>query len=126
MKALGPRLYYWLPPLAWAGAIFYLSSRPSFPRPLAYPHEDKVLHALFFGILALWLFRALSARLGLAAWRSAALAFVLASLYGGLDEIHQYFVPTRSMEAADWLADTAGAAVAVLAAWMVKTNRQRL
>ena len=34
------------------------------------------------------------------------LALVIGSLYGITDEIHQYFVPERSSDPADWLVDT--------------------
>lgn len=116
MNALARRLFYWLPPLLWAGGIFYLSSLTRLPRPPMYPGEDKVIHALLFGILALWLLRALAGGSGLPFGRAAAFAFALASLYGAMDELHQHFVPPRTMDALDWLADTAGAAVAFLAA----------
>ena len=116
VKTLARRLFYWLPPLAWAGAIFYLSSLTRLPRPPAYPGEDKVIHALFFGILALWLLRALAGGQGMSAGRAAAFAFAFASLYGAMDEVHQHFVPPRTMDAVDWLADTFGAAVVFLAA----------
>jgi len=66
---------------------------------------DKVYHALNFGVLALFL-RLASGR----AW----LAVLLASLYGATDELHQAFVPGRSADPADWLADTLGALAAVL------------
>jgi len=116
VKALGRSLLYWLPPIAWAAGIFVLSSLPSLPRPPAYPHEDKVIHALFFGILALWLLRAFAGGQRMRAGKAAALAFVFASLYGAVDEAHQHFVPPRTTDAADWLADSVGAAVVFLAA----------
>jgi VanZ family protein len=109
-------LFYWLPPAAWAAAIFVLSSITRFPRPPAYPHEDKVIHTLLFGILALLLLRALWNGRRRAPWKAAALAFALASLYGVLDEAHQHFVPPRTMDIVDWLADSFGAAVVFLAA----------
>ena len=69
------------------------------------PPWDKLYHAGNFGVLA--------ALLHLATGR-AWLAVLLASIYGVSDEVHQAFVPGRSADAADWLADTAGALVAVL------------
>lgn len=39
----------------------------------------------------------------------AILAVVCASLYGVTDELHQYFVPARACDPADWLVDTLGA-----------------
>ncbi len=42
------------------------------------------------------------------------MAALIASLYGGFDEVRQSFTPGRSVELADWLADTLGAWVAVL------------
>jgi VanZ family protein len=37
------------------------------------------------------------------------------SLLGAVDEWHQSFIPGRSMSLPDWVADTAGATVGVLA-----------
>jgi VanZ family protein len=34
--------------------------------------------------------------------------------FGALDEVHQGFVPGRSQDAMDWVADAAGAALAVV------------
>jgi VanZ family protein len=36
-------------------------------------------------------------------------AAVVGSAYGLTDEVHQAFVPNRSADPRDWLADTAGA-----------------
>ena len=46
-------------------------------------------------------------------WRGAAWALLAASAYGATDEFHQLFVPGRSCDVFDWLADTTGAALAV-------------
>ena len=49
--------------------------------------------------------------------RRTALTIVLAALiYGCLDEFHQSFVPNRTVEALDVLADTTGALLAALLA----------
>eukprot|EP01035_Chromulina_nebulosa_P049365 gene49365-67042_t len=46
-------------------------------------------------------------------WRGAVGSVLAASADGVSDEWHQSVVPGRSVEVADWLADTLGAAVAV-------------
>ena len=93
-------------PVAIAALIFFASSRSQIAGP---PMEgsDKVGHFLVYG-----LFGTLMVRLG-RGWRAALVAVVIASAYGVTDEFHQSFVPGRSVEVADWLADTSGAALAV-------------
>lgn len=44
-------------------------------------------------------------------WAAVVLAIACASLYGITDELHQYFVPGRACDPADWLVDTCGAAL---------------
>ena len=44
------------------------------------------------------------------------LAAVLAAAYGLTDEIHQIFVPLRSVELADWMADAVGGLAGAIAA----------
>jgi VanZ family protein len=77
--------------------------------------SDKVVHAVEFGGLALCLCRALRAQLPTCSSPVVALISVLLTLgYGGVDELHQLFVPGRSTDFADILADGLGA---ILAAW---------
>ena len=38
-----------------------------------------------------------------------ALAFVLAAAFGAVTEVQQHFIPSRSMEFGDFLADAGGA-----------------
>lgn len=111
---------YWGPVIAYAGLIFFLSSR-------SHPHEDlpslldlfsdKVLHAIEyagFGGLCYRAFRYGAA--GPLAARAMLWAVVAASIYGVTDEVHQLFVPLRDSSWQDWLADTIGAAVGAAAA----------
>lgn len=58
-------------------------------------------------------------RLHLTPQRALALAVVVASVYGVTDELHQSFVPMRSCDPADWLVDTAAAAVGALVVYAV-------
>lgn len=45
--------------------------------------------------------------------------------FGAADEWHQRFIPGRSTELADWLADSAGAAVGAVAFALVARRRPR-
>lgn len=67
---------------------------------------DKVAHALVFGLLGTLIARTQPPQ----RWW---LGMVLASLYGLVDETRQSFTPGRSVEFADWVADTLGAVLAV-------------
>lgn len=50
-------------------------------------------------------------------------AFIIVSIYGALDEIHQGFIPGRSQDIFDWLADTIGALAGVfLLLYLLKRN----
>ncbi len=109
------RLILWAAVALYLAAIFYLSSLPNPLPALTSRMSDKVLHGVEYGGLGLLLGLALRFS-GLRAGRAAALALLLASLYGASDEIHQAFVPHRDSDVRDWLADTGGAALGALAA----------
>jgi VanZ family protein len=106
----------WAPAVAWAATIFMLSSQPRLP---SLPGVgDKQGHAFTFGVLAVLCLAGLT---GARLWkvnRSLVMgAFALAVLYGVSDEVHQSFVPGRTPDVEDLLADALGAAVALGAAW---------
>ncbi len=125
---LGTRLWpilYAVPPLAWAGVIFWLSSRTA--EQLAgtsqttswLPWASYFVHGgLYFilgGLTARLLYR-IKARLP---WLAAAQGAVfIATLYGLSDEYHQTFVDGRDFSLLDLLADFLGASFAT-AAWVV-------
>ncbi len=95
----------WLPVLAWMGLIFFLSSRPDFPKPPARWLGDLlsiVAHIMLFAGLAFFLARALEER----PWPPA---FALTMLYALGDEFHQSFVPGRCMDPVDLVWDGIGA-----------------
>jgi len=118
-------VWLWAPVLAWAVLIFTLSS---FPRLPSGPPQitDKHAHLIVYAVLAMLLVRALAR----GAWsgvttRVAVIAFVAATVYGASDELHQHFVPNRSVSMADLIADGAGAALAAggLRAWAIIRRR---
>lgn len=97
----------WAFAASYAAGLFALSSVQRFDVGPSPAGSDKLAHlaAYYFFCGVIWY--ALAARRQ--SLRAAVLAAVLASAYGVTDEVHQYFVPGRSADAADWLADATGA-----------------
>ncbi len=108
-------------PLALMAAIALASHAPL---PVHLPgSSDKLLHAAVFGLLAvLWYW---ARRDSDGAGRAAATAVGLAVFWGALDEAHQSFVPGRTADLLDLLADAAGSALAALACLAVARARRR-
>lgn len=100
------------------GLLFYVSSLSVTElqdRGWALDLWDKLQHAVAYGVLAiLWVVALHGGLPRRIPWKTALIAFLLASAYGAVDEIHQSFVPSRHMELGDWVADTVGAAIVFL------------
>jgi VanZ family protein len=97
----------------YALAIFIESSISRIP---AFPtgFSDKDGHALLYAGLAALILRAVSgARWNRVTASAAVIAVGLAAAYGATDEFHQWFVPGRTADPADWLADVVGATIGV-------------
>jgi len=106
----------WTAAAACAVGIFALSSLPGPDIPRAnIPQIDKAAHLAVYCLFAGLLWWALT---GSRSRWPVTVAVVVAALYGVTDEVHQYFVPGRTMSSFDWLADAAGACLwAVIARW---------
>ena len=98
----------WIAPLVVLAAILTATSWPS---PPAMPNNsDKLVHGIAYaslGASVAWAARSTTWR-GLIAW------LPLVAAIGAVDEWHQQFIPGRRMDARDWVADTAGAAIGIL------------
>ena len=100
---------YWLPVLVYCAAIFIQSSFPTARQLPQWSGLDKLLHAAAYALLGFLFFRALAAgRHDKSRNILLIISILFTSLYGISDEIHQSFVPGRSAEVADVLADLAG------------------
>jgi VanZ family protein len=97
----------WVYPVLLAGLIVVASSCSVVESGVHVANFDKVVHFSVYGLLGTLMVRALGVR----RWGRAIL---IVSLFGASDELHQHFTPGRSMEFADWVADTLGAMVAVM------------
>lgn len=121
MTSAGARgaLLWRIAALLWMILMFWLSSRSDLPGGFDLPGWlplDKVAHFGLFGVLAALLYLAGS---------SALLAVAIAALYGVSDEVHQMFVPGRSPDVRDWLADLAGALAGVWAVILMARGGSR-
>jgi VanZ family protein len=107
----------WPPVLAYMAMLFAFSSWET-PPSLTEGAYWGVHSLLYLGLGALILRALARARwTGVTALRAVA-ATVIAAAYGVTDEYHQSFVPGRSAEVFDLVADTAGAAAAAGGLWL--------
>ena len=82
----------------YAAGIWWFSTRTGSQVGIAAPW-DKLIHLLEFAILGF---------LAAKATGSARGGFVVAALWGAVDEIHQVFTPGRGSGLDDWAADLIG------------------
>jgi VanZ family protein len=100
----------------WAGVIEVLTSWPNPPEVPAPPGTDRVVHHLLYAILACLSMRAgRPAKGARVSWVFALAVLLGISAFGAADEWHQQFIPRRAMELGDWVADSAGALLGILA-----------
>ena len=115
----------WSPSLAWAGVILLLTSVPGRAVPsVAIPYVDKLVHLAMYGILG-----ALLARAGADSPAPARLSIALfgaVALFAAADEWHQRFIPDRSQDRYDWLADVVGAGAALTLEGAARLRRTSL
>lgn len=101
-------IIYWL-------ILFTLTSLPSGIALETHDVSDKVLHFGAYGLLSVFLYLNLTFqnKFKLLKDYPAIFTVCIASIYGLFDEIHQMFVPGRSAEFLDWMADLSGSLTAV-------------
>jgi len=117
------RVWPWALVAIHLATAFYLSSQPNPLPELTSRFWDKGLHFVEYGTLGALLVFALR-RSGAGPRAALLLAVAGASVYGASDEVHQAFVPGRSCDVLDWLADSLGGAVgASLLALALRASR---
>ena len=104
--------------------LFGFSSLSTLPSPPAQFSFYDVHIAAYAGLAALTA-RAMGKGLREVSPRAVLLAIVISSLYGISDEYHQLFVPGRSFDVLDMLADAIGSVVGASAvgAWSIIGRR---
>lgn len=109
---------YWIPAALYAGFIFYVSSIPS-PVPTV-SVDLSVLHVPMFFVLSYVVVRAVSAPAR--DWNRAAIiaAIAFTAAYGVIDEVHQLYVPGRTLSYLDICFDLLGGCLIVFKPWWEK------
>jgi VanZ family protein len=120
---------YQLPAIIWGVAIFGLSALPGIGVVRIPVNVDKIIHAVIYLVLCLLVWRALyyQAKFPNLQKRAILAAFLFTLAYGALDEFHQIYVPGRTPDPMDVVADGTGSMVVVLVlTWRYwKQNRSK-
>jgi len=124
IRTLSRHALLWIPPVAYMAVIFGFSSASNPIPEVTTRVWDKFLHAIEYSGLAALFVRALAGE-GLA-WLAALLVAVMLTMgYAASDEYHQGFVPARSTDVRDWVADSIGAVVGAALYTIATTQRNR-
>ena len=106
----------------WVALTFTLTSIPNPEFGPSFPAADKVVHFVFYGVMG-FLFVLWRREIGAGAAAAVVWAAIFAALLGAVDEFHQQWIPGRSMDLLDWVADfgggTAGGICSAVAASMI-------
>ncbi|MFH0994855.1 MAG: VanZ family protein [Pseudomonadota bacterium] len=113
-------LIYWLPVVLYCVVIFIQSAYPSMAQLQEVPFGDKYLHVAGYALLGFLFFRAFrSLPVGNRLFVVSLLSILASTAYGISDEIHQYFVPYRTADVMDVLADMVGSCLGVTAYFLL-------
>ncbi len=102
--------FRFIPAIVFSLLIIIMSHQPQPPHmELGFEWQDKIMHLgayTVYGLLLLYAFRNNT--------HVILYTLLIGMAFGASDEIHQYFVPSRSAEFLDWFADCGGIIIAVL------------
>ena len=77
------------------------------------PHGDKLMHGLLYGMMAFFLNYGLNYK----AFNSLQVGAVVVLIFATLEEISQYWIPSRTFDFGDLLADVIGVILFSLIRW---------
>jgi VanZ family protein len=126
MKSFEHFVRYQLPAIAWAAAIFLVSSIPGSKLPsIAHFINDKLLHCTEYFVFGLLIYRALEPRKNRNkfSWMRLVIPVVVVILFALTDEYHQGFVPGRTEDLLDALADTLGGILSASLMYIIEKRR---
>jgi VanZ family protein len=117
-----------LPAVLLAALIFIISSGPLPEMPnIGIVWEDKIIHVIAYYVFGISLILFLIANINYSNFKIIViLTLIIGSLYAFSDELHQYYVPGRSPEILDWIADLLGIIIAVIFVNIFKSKLMRV
>jgi VanZ family protein len=123
-------LLAWAPAVAWAGVIFWWSSRTKTSLPQAANDivdftVKKTAHLAEYGILAVLVWRGFSRTAAGLVSRHPWAILGLCALYSASDEFHQRFTPGRESSPRDVLIDIVGAGLGLVIVSVLLAQRRR-
>lgn len=97
--------------------IFYMSSLSYPPNPFQYVFSwsSLVYHFCIFALLGFFVCYGLKSSKGM-----IVLGLLICIIYGGLDELHQYFVPGRYSCFSDFFTDSIGIMAGFIGCWVLE------
>jgi VanZ family protein len=106
--------------------IFVLSTRPTLSPPgPEFKAKDKIAHATEYFVLGALMFSAFGRSLDDSKMVAFMFLVALGATLGATDEMVQGYVPGRSRDVFDWMADVAGVATAAAVFLTVARRRPR-
>jgi len=81
------------------------------------PYGDKVMHTLLYGLMALLLNFGLNYKSKKIFGLNLQIGAILVLTFAGLEEITQYWLPSRTCDIFDFVADTLGVSLFSLVHW---------
>jgi len=120
------KILFFIPAILYYLLIFILSSL-QVKGQVSLPFFDKGLHLVEFALLGFLLSLGFFLGLGSSVRVKSGLTLVSGILLGCLDELHQYFVPERSFEVLDMVADSIGIFLGLIAFYYLsRTHRGKV
>jgi VanZ family protein len=116
--------YTWLT-LAYAVLILIISSIPDLTPPeLGFEFQDKLYHFIEYGIFSVLLFFSLlNSSRDFFKKNVLVISIFIGASYAIIDEIHQRFIPGRSADILDFVADFLGVALIQIVFWIYYRKR---
>jgi VanZ family protein len=120
-------IFYWLPIIIYCLAIYIQSSFPATESLPRFFQADKLAHAGAYALLGFLFLRAFqTTRISRGALLLVILSGLASTAYGISDEVHQYFVPSRTFSPADMLANTVGSFMGAGAAHIILIRKKQI
>jgi len=114
-------IQYWLPPVFWAGLIYFFSSIPGLSSGLDYDTLlRKTAHVVEYFILTFLIYRAFKRTWNLDPLSLLFYPAMISFIYAVSDELHQLNVPNRHGAVEDIWIDSLGVALC----WVCMANKE--